>query len=137
MIANVLPDPLAYLTAKSQGWTEEAQSILDACGLTEDQVPLPSDQDKIQVPRPIVPTFKSNWPFKEAAHSSFEKALLGEVAAQEAEAEAEEEEEEEEAEEEAEEFEDTAENGVENEEEEEQEEEVDAHESHSEDEYTF
>lgn len=31
------------------------------------------------MPQPIVPTFKANWPVKAAAHSSFEKALLGEV----------------------------------------------------------
>lgn len=33
------------------------------------------------MPHPIVPTFKSNWPVKAAGHSSFEKALLGEVGA--------------------------------------------------------
>lgn len=89
--------PLAYLTAKSQGLHEEAQSILEACGLTEDQISLPSGQDLIKVPPPVVPTFKANWPVKEAALSSFEKALLAEEAAEEAEDVEEEEEEEEEA----------------------------------------
>lgn len=71
--------PLAYLTAKSHGMTEEAESILEACGLTEDQISLPSIEEPLKVPHPIVPTFKSNWPVKAAGHSSFEKALLGEV----------------------------------------------------------
>ncbi|KAL2000183.1 hypothetical protein VTN02DRAFT_3454 [Thermoascus thermophilus] len=71
--------PLAYLTAKSHGLTEEAQSILESCGLTEDQITLPSIGEPLHTPRPIVPTFKSNWPVKAAGHSSFEKALLGEV----------------------------------------------------------
>lgn len=59
--------------------TEEAESILETCGLTEDQITLPSSEQPPSVPQPVVPTFKSNWPVKAAAHSSFEKALLGEV----------------------------------------------------------
>ncbi|KAE8153991.1 coatomer WD associated region-domain-containing protein [Aspergillus avenaceus] len=74
--------PLAYLTAKTHGMTEEAESILEACGLTEDQITLPTIDQPLQVPHPIVPTFKSNWPVKAAGHSSFEKALLGEVGAE-------------------------------------------------------
>lgn len=61
--------------------TEEAESILEACGLTEDQIVLPSLEEPLKVPHPIVPSFKSNWPVKAAGHSSFEKALLGEVGA--------------------------------------------------------
>ena len=75
----ILADPLAYLTAKSQGLTEEAESILEAVGLTEDQIVLPTLDQPLKVPHPIVPTFNSNWPVKAAGHSSFEKALLGEV----------------------------------------------------------
>ncbi|KAL2359543.1 hypothetical protein RJZ56_007608 [Blastomyces dermatitidis] len=72
--------PLAYMTAKSHGLEEEAASILQSCGLTEEEVTLPSLGKPItQLPRAIVPTFKSNWPVKAASHSSFEKALLGEV----------------------------------------------------------
>lgn len=71
--------PLAYLTAKANGFTEEAESILEACGLTEDQISLPTLEEPIRVAQPVVSTFKSNWPVKAAAHSSFEKALLGEV----------------------------------------------------------
>ncbi|KAF7165865.1 hypothetical protein CNMCM5623_009876 [Aspergillus felis] len=78
--------PLAYLTAKSHGLTEEAESILEACGLTEDQITLPTTEEPLRAPQPIVPTFKSNWPVKAAAHSSFEKALLGEVGVEDEEA---------------------------------------------------
>lgn len=105
LISFSFPDPLAYLTAKSQGLTEEAQSILEACGLTEDQIDLPSAQGKIEIPRPIVPTYKANWPVKEPTHSSFAKELLqradeaeAQAAAEAAAAEEEEEEEEEELE---------------------------------------
>ncbi|KAL4870764.1 hypothetical protein BDV12DRAFT_165177 [Aspergillus spectabilis] len=73
--------PLAYLTAKSHGLTEEAESILEAVGLTEDQISLPTIEAPPQVLQPIVPTHKASWPVKAAAHSSFEKALLGEVGA--------------------------------------------------------
>lgn len=73
--------PLAYLTAKSHGLTEEAESILEAVGLTEDQITLPTIEAPSKAPKPIVPTYKASWPVKAAAHSSFEKALLGEVGA--------------------------------------------------------
>ena len=83
MFKEVDQYPLAYLTAKANGFTEEAESILEACGLTEDQISLPSMDEPLNVPHPIVPTFKTNWPVKTAGHSSFEKALLGEVGADE------------------------------------------------------
>ncbi|KAL5359749.1 coatomer WD associated region-domain-containing protein [Aspergillus floccosus] len=73
--------PLAYLTAKAHGLTEEVESILEATGLTEDQIALPTIEEPAKVPQPFVQTFKSNWPVKAAGHSSFEKALLGEVGA--------------------------------------------------------
>lgn len=72
---------MAYVTAKSHGFIEEAESILEACGLTEDQIELPQLEEPLSVPQPLVSTFKSNWPVKAAGHSSFEKALLGEVGA--------------------------------------------------------
>jgi coatomer protein complex subunit alpha (xenin) len=65
---------------------EEAESILEACGLTEDQITLPTTEEPLRASQPIVPTFKSNWPVKAAAHSSFEKALLGEVGVEDEEA---------------------------------------------------
>lgn len=72
-------DPLAYLMAKTHGLTEEAESILESVGLTEDQIKLPSVNKPLRTPQPIVPTYKANWPVKSAGHSMFEKALLGEV----------------------------------------------------------
>ncbi|KAJ9296864.1 hypothetical protein DTO271G3_5063 [Paecilomyces variotii] len=73
--------PLAYLTAKSHGLTEEAEAILESCGLTADDVTLPKMGVPSRPARPVAPTYKSNWPVKAAGHSSFEKALLGEVGA--------------------------------------------------------
>lgn len=61
--------------------TEEAESILEAVGLTEDQITLPTIEAPSKAPKTIVPTYKASWPVKAAAHSSFEKALLGEVGA--------------------------------------------------------
>ena len=71
--------PLAYLTARSHGLTEECEAILESTGLSEEQISLPNVGSPQQPPRTIVPTHKSNWPVKPASHSSFEKALLGEV----------------------------------------------------------
>ena len=70
-------DPLAYTTAKSHGMTEECQSILEASGLTEDQIRVSEIGGPSQPLKPLVSTFKSNWPLKAASHSFFEKALLG------------------------------------------------------------
>ena len=71
--------PLAYLTARSHGLTEECESILEATGLSEDQISLPTLGSPATTPAIIVPTYKENWPMKPASHSSFEKALAGEV----------------------------------------------------------
>lgn len=74
-------DPLAYATAKAAGLEDECQTMLEASGLTEDQISLPAMGNPLQPPRPIVHTHKANWPVKAASHSFFEKALLGEVGA--------------------------------------------------------
>ena len=76
---NGVVDPLAYMTAKAHGLDEECKLILDASGLTEDQVVLPSIGQPIDLPRIVAPTYKNNWPVKSASHTFFEKALLGEV----------------------------------------------------------
>jgi coatomer protein complex subunit alpha (xenin) len=67
------------MTAKSHGLTEECESILDAAGLTEDQITLPALGSPLSPPKPVVASFKSNWPTKAASQSFFEKALLGQV----------------------------------------------------------
>ncbi|KAF6812564.1 coatomer subunit [Colletotrichum sojae] len=71
--------PLAYMTAKSHGLEEECQAILEATGLTEDQLETPTIGEALTPPEPVVPTFKANWPTKATSQSVFEKALLGQV----------------------------------------------------------
>ncbi len=71
--------PLAYLTARSHGLTEESESILEVKGLSEAQISLPALGSSATTPVIIVPTHQRNWPMKPASHSSFEKALAGEV----------------------------------------------------------
>ncbi|KAF9870434.1 coatomer WD associated region [Colletotrichum karsti] len=71
--------PLAYMTAKSHGMDEECQAILEATGLTEDQLETPTIGEALTPPKPVVPTFKANWPTKATSVSVFEKALLGQV----------------------------------------------------------
>jgi coatomer protein complex subunit alpha (xenin) len=70
---------LAYITAKTHGLTEECEAILEVTGLTEDQITLPTLGAPLSTPKPIVQTFKANWPTKAASQSFFEKALLGQV----------------------------------------------------------
>jgi coatomer protein complex subunit alpha (xenin) len=67
------------MTAKSHGFTDECESILEATGLTEEQITLPTLGAPLSPPKPVVSTFKSNWPVKAASHSVFEKALLGQT----------------------------------------------------------
>ena len=67
------------MTAKAHGLDEECQLILDASGLTEDQIKLPQIGSPIDAPRIVVKTHNANWPVKSASHSYFEKALMGEV----------------------------------------------------------
>ncbi|KAK6086366.1 coatomer protein subunit alpha [Seiridium cupressi] len=71
--------PLAYATAKAHGLEEEAQSILEATGVTEDQLTLPTFGEPLQQPQPVVPTHKANWPTKASSQSFFEKALAGQL----------------------------------------------------------
>ncbi|KAL2210650.1 putative coatomer subunit alpha [Sarocladium strictum] len=71
--------PLAYMTAKSHGLDDECQAILEATGATEDQLTLPKIGSPLSPPRPVVPTYKANWPTKASSQSFFEKALLGQV----------------------------------------------------------
>lgn len=72
-------DPLAYITAKTNGLTEECESILEVTGLTDEQITLPEIASPLSPPKPVVSTFKANWPTKATSQSFFEKALLGQV----------------------------------------------------------
>ena len=67
------------MTAKSHGLEEECQSILEATGLTEEELKLPSIGEPVSPPKAIVSTHKANWPTKATSVSVFEKALLGQV----------------------------------------------------------
>lgn len=67
------------MTAKSHGLEEECQAILEATGLTEEQLETPTIGEALTPPKPVVPTFKANWPTKATSQSVFEKALLGQV----------------------------------------------------------
>ena len=71
--------PLAYATAKSNNMEEQCQMILEATGLTDERIILPTIGEPLQPPKPVVPTHDANWPVKAASTSFFEKALLGEV----------------------------------------------------------
>lgn len=71
--------PLAYVTAKAHGFTDECQAILEASGLTEEDISMPELGTPAQIAKPIVPTHESNWPLRVAHQSVFEKALLGDV----------------------------------------------------------
>lgn len=66
------------MLAKSNGLEEECQNILEASGLTEDQISLPEIGQPLAPPKPVVPTYTANWPVKSSGTSVFEKALMGE-----------------------------------------------------------
>lgn len=72
--------PLAYLTAKSNGF--DTSEILEAAGFTEDQISMPELGEPLSTPRAVVDTHKANWPVKATSSSAFEKALLGEAGAE-------------------------------------------------------
>ena len=67
------------MTAKAHGLNDQCGATLEASGMTEEQIKLPTMGQPLQPPKAIVPTYKANWPVKAASHSFFEKALLGEV----------------------------------------------------------
>jgi len=69
--------PLAYMTAKSHGLEEEAASILEASGLSEDELNVPTMGEPILAPRASVRTHTANWPVKSTSSTAFEKVLLG------------------------------------------------------------
>lgn len=71
--------PLAYMTAKAYGLEDECESILEATGLAEDQITMPKIGEALTPPKPVVSTYKANWPTKATSQSFFEKALMGEM----------------------------------------------------------
>ncbi|KAI9497530.1 coatomer protein alpha subunit [Zychaea mexicana] len=71
--------PLAYLTAKSRGLTEEAEAILAAAGKTESDISLPvTPADLPSPPKPVVQLEDPNWPLLTVSKSFFEGAFAKE-----------------------------------------------------------
>ncbi|KAG1147533.1 hypothetical protein G6F37_002746 [Rhizopus arrhizus] len=69
--------PLAYMTAKSHGLTEQAESILATAGKTEDEIELPSMDDALpSIPQPVVQLEDPNWPLLTVSKSFFEGAFI-------------------------------------------------------------
>lgn len=75
MIFNI--DPLAYLTAKTNGLDELAAEILEAAGLTETDVDdVPTFGTSTLKPPPVVtPTTDLSWPPLSTGENFFDKAL--------------------------------------------------------------
>ncbi|RUS21604.1 coatomer WD associated region-domain-containing protein, partial [Endogone sp. FLAS-F59071] len=67
--------PLAYLTAKSHGLTEEAEAILTAANLTVDDIEVPPAGQLLQPPPPIVRLQDSNWPLLTVSRGFFDSAF--------------------------------------------------------------
>ncbi|GEQ72313.1 hypothetical protein JCM33374_g6000 [Metschnikowia sp. JCM 33374] len=66
--------PLAYTLAASNGMNEKANEILDAAGITANDVQLPEMEPPVQLPTPQVEIAK-NWPLSEGQLSFFASAL--------------------------------------------------------------
>lgn len=72
-----MTDPLAYLTAKTNGLEDVALEILEAAGLTEadvDDVPV-YGTSTLKPPPVITPTTDLNWPSISTGESFFDRAL--------------------------------------------------------------
>lgn len=69
--------PLAYMTAKSHGLTEQAEAILAAAGKTEADIELPEMPDQLPAtPKPIIQLDDPNWPLLTVSKSFFEGAFV-------------------------------------------------------------
>lgn len=84
LLADVLPvtgDPLAYLTAKTNGLDELALEILEIAGLTEADIDdVPSFGTSTLGPPPVInKTTDLNWPAINIGENDFEKALTNGV----------------------------------------------------------
>ncbi|GAA5944936.1 coatomer subunit alpha [Sporobolomyces koalae] len=78
VLAEVGMTPLAYMTAKTNGLDELAQSILENAGLTEEDVAEvlpPVKRSTIRPPAVLTQTFEHNWPSVGVQESFFDRAL--------------------------------------------------------------
>ena len=75
---SVTPDPLAYLTAKTNGLEDIALEILEAAGLTESDVDDIPDfgQADMKIPSIVTPTTNLVWPTVPGGESFFDRALV-------------------------------------------------------------
>jgi coatomer protein complex subunit alpha (xenin) len=71
-------DPLAYLTAKTNGFEDIALEILEAAGLTESDVDDIPDfgQANMKTPSVVTPTTNLVWPTVPGGESFFDRALV-------------------------------------------------------------
>ncbi|KAK9452772.1 coatomer WD associated region-domain-containing protein [Dipodascopsis uninucleata] len=81
MLREIDMNALAYTTAKANGLDDQAQEILESCGLTEDQIQIPKVEKPLTTPSVVHKTFEANWPLKPTSLSFFEKVLMGQVEA--------------------------------------------------------
>lgn len=74
---NIRKDPLAYLTAKTNGLDEIAADILEVAGLTEADVDdVPSfGLSSLKTPPVITSTVNLNWPSVSSGENFFDRAL--------------------------------------------------------------
>lgn len=66
------------MTAKTNGLEDLAQEVLEAAGLTEEDVAhmeIPSKPSKIAPPPVVTPAYQYNWPIVGATESFFDRAL--------------------------------------------------------------
>ena len=79
VLSQVGMDPLAYWAAKTAGLEDEAQAILEAAGMTEDEVPqlggALASSSKLAPPQPLNPSFRQDWPIRPIGDSFFARAL--------------------------------------------------------------
>lgn len=69
--------PLAYMTAKTHGLTEQAEAILAAAGKTEADIELPDMPDQLpSTPKPVTQLEDPNWPLLTVSKSFFEGAFV-------------------------------------------------------------
>ncbi|KAK9466232.1 coatomer WD associated region-domain-containing protein [Lipomyces arxii] len=81
MLREIDMGALAYATAKSNGLDELAGEIMDAAGLTAEQVSMPKLSGAMPVAKVVHKTFEANLPLKKAEPTYFEKLLAGQIEA--------------------------------------------------------
>jgi coatomer subunit alpha len=72
-------DPLAFATAKTYGLSEECAAILEATGLTEEEIILPSSELHIPDPPLAISSVQPKWPILPTSQSFLERAFTDEL----------------------------------------------------------